>query len=161
MGKKLQLDEIDREIVLQLRKDGRMSNADLARHVSLSAPACLRRVKHLEDSGVIRGYRAVIDPAAFGHALEVFVWVDLDASNREAMLAFEDRVSQMEEGVECHRVFGRPDFFMRVLVRDPADYEDFLTNKLIGVPSVLRVTSTPSLKKIKTEDHGWSEGVLG
>ena len=77
MGKKLQLDEIDREIVLQLRKDGRMPNADLARHVSLSAPACLRRVKHLEDSGVIRGYRAVIDPAAFGHSLEAVSYTHL------------------------------------------------------------------------------------
>lgn len=156
MRKDTSLDEIDHDILLQLSKDGRLSNVELAKRVNLSPPACLRRVKRLEDATIIRGYRAVIDPAALGHSLEVFVWVDIDAGSKNGILAFEDAVSAFDEVVECHRVFGHPDFFMRVLAKDPADYEDFQTSKLIGLPCVLRVTSTLSLKKIKTFESNWT-----
>lgn len=152
MRNDIALDAIDHDILLQLEKDGRLPNVELARRVSLSPAACLRRVKRLEDAMIIRGYRAVIDPVVRGHSLEVFVWVDLDASNKTSLLAFEEAVSKLDEVVECHRVFGHPDIFMRVLVRDPAAYEDFQTTRLIGLPSVLRVTSTLSLKKVKTYD---------
>lgn len=152
MSNEAVMDGIDHDILLQLRKDGRLSNVDLAKRVGLSPPACLRRVKRLEDANIIRGYRAIIDPSALGHSLEVFVWVDIDASDQKELLAFEATVSSFDEVVECHRVFGHPDYFMRVLARDPAAYEDFQTNKLIGLPAVLRVTSTLSLRKVKTFD---------
>jgi DNA-binding Lrp family transcriptional regulator len=150
VSNQIRLDRLDREILFQLRQDGRLSNVELARRVGLTPPPCLRRVKRLEDAGVIAGYRAVVDPAAIGRGLEVFVDVDINANDLKTVREFETTTAGYEEVVELRRMFGHPDYFLRVTVADHAAYEAFLTGKLIGLPGVLHVTSHLTMKTIKT-----------
>ena len=149
MSNYLTLDSVDREILLQLRLDGRLSNVELARRVGLTPPPCLRRVKRLEQAGVIAGYRAVIDPAAVGRGLEVLAEVEVSATDLRSVQAFEATVAGYDEVIEFRRMFGRPDYFIRIAVADHAAYEAFLTGKLIGLPGVLRVESYLTMKTIK------------
>lgn len=100
---------------------------------------------------MIAGYRAVIDPEALGRGLEVLVHVEAVATDRASFEAFESAVAAFEEVTECRRMFGRPDYFMRVAVADHAAYEAFLTGKLSGLPAVLRFDSQLTMKKIKDE----------
>jgi DNA-binding Lrp family transcriptional regulator len=146
-----EIDGIDREILFQLRQDGRLTNVELAKRVGLTPPPCLRRVKRLEDLGVIRGYRAVIDAEASGRALEVLVEVEIAANDLKSFADFEQSLAAFEEVVELHRLFGRPDYFVRVAVANHEVYEIFLTNKLAPLPGVVRITSHLSMKKIKSE----------
>jgi DNA-binding Lrp family transcriptional regulator len=150
MSNQIRLDAIDREILFQLRQDGRLANVDLAQRVGLTPPPCLRRVKRLEEAGVITGYRAVIDPAAVGRGLEVLIEVEVSATDLATVEAFEDTVASYEEVAEFRRMFGRLDYFIRVAVADHAAYEAFLTGKLIGLPGVLRTASHLTMKTIKT-----------
>ena len=149
MSKQIRLDRVDREILFQLQRDGRLSNVELARRVGLTPPPCLRRVKRLEDAGVITGYRAVVDPAAVGRGLEVFLDVDINANDLKTVQEFETTTAGYDEVVELRRMFGHPDYFLRVAVADHAAYEAFLTGKIIGLPGVLHVTSHLTMKKIK------------
>jgi len=149
MSKQIRLDRVDREILFQLQRDGRLSNVELARRVGLTPPPCLRRVKRLEDAGVITGYHAVVDPAAVGRGLEVFLDVDINANDLKTVQAFETTTAGYDEVVELRRMFGHPDYFLRVAVADHAAYEAFLTGKIIGLPGVLHVTSHLTMKKIK------------
>ena len=151
MSNEIRLDSIDREILFQLARNGRLSNVELAQRIGLTPPPCLRRVKRLEDAGVIAGYRAVVDPAALGRALEVFVDVDINANDRKTVEAFETTAAGYDEVVELRRMFGHPDYFLRVAVADHAAYETFVTGKLIGLPGVLHVTSHLTMKKLKTD----------
>lgn len=145
----MSLDALDREILFHLRQDGRLTNVELAKRVGLTPPPCLRRVKRLEEAGVITGYRAVIDPQAMGRGLEVLIDVEVSATDRKTFLDFEDTVASYEEVTEFRRMFGRPDYFIRVAVADHAAYEAFLTGKLTGIPCVLRVESHLTMKTIK------------
>ena len=151
MSKQIRLDRDDREILFQLRRNGRLSNVELARRVGLTPPPCLRRVKRLEDAGVITGYHAVMDPAAVGRALEVFVDVDINANDLKTVQEFETTTAGYDEVVELRRMFGHPDYFLRVAVADADAYEAFLASKLIGLPGVLHVTSHLTMKKIKVD----------
>ena len=152
MSNKTRLDRLDREILFQLHRDGRLSNVELARRVGLTPPPCLRRVKRLEEAGVITGYRAVVDPAAVGRGLEVFVDVDINANDLKTVQAFETTAAGYDEVVELRRMFGHPDYFLRIAVAGHAAYEAFLTGKLIGLPGVLHVTSHITMKKLKADD---------
>ncbi|MCF3122285.1 Lrp/AsnC family transcriptional regulator [Streptomyces arenae] len=149
MSNEIRLDAVDREILFHLRQDGRLTNVELAKRVGLTAPPCLRRVKRLEDAGVISGYRAVIDHGALGRGLEVLIDVEVSANDRKTYLEFEEVVASYEEVVEVRRMFGRPDYFIRAAVADHAAYEAFLTGKLTGLPCVLRVDSHLTMKTIK------------
>jgi DNA-binding Lrp family transcriptional regulator len=149
MSKEIRLDRVDREIIFQLQRDGRLTNVELAKRVGLTPPPCLRRVKRLEDAGVITGYRAVVDPAAVGHGLEVFLDVDINANDLKTVQEFETTAAAYDEVLELRRMFGHPDYFLRIAVADHAAYETFLTGKLIGLPGVLHVTSHLTMKKIK------------
>ncbi|WP_442810389.1 Lrp/AsnC family transcriptional regulator [Streptomyces sp. NBC_01474] len=146
----MHVDPIDREILFHLSQDGRLTNVELAKRVGLTPPPCLRRVKRLEEAGVISGYRAVIDPVALGRGLEVLVDVEVSATDRKTFEEFEETVSSYEEVIEFRRMFGRPDYFIRVAVADHAAYEAFLTGKLSGPPCVLRLESHLTMKNIKT-----------
>ncbi|MGI5347716.1 Lrp/AsnC family transcriptional regulator [Streptomyces sp. CA-250714] len=145
------LDAVDREILFQLRRDGRLANVELAKRVGLTPPPCLRRVKRLEEAGVIVGYRAVIDPEAEGRGLEVLVDVEVGATDQKTIEKFESTVAAYEEVVEFRRMFGRPDYFLRVAVADHAAYDAFVIGKLTGLPGVLRVESHLTMKKIKAD----------
>ncbi|MEU9996639.1 Lrp/AsnC family transcriptional regulator [Streptomyces sp. NPDC050848] len=150
MSNELHLDAVDREILFQLRQDGRLTNVELAKRVGLTPPPCLRRVKRLEEAGVITGYRAAVDAEALGRGLEVLVDVEIYANDRRTVEEFETTVASYEEVTEFRRMYGRPDYFIRVAVAGHAAYEAFLTGKLSGLPAVLRVTSHLTMKQIKT-----------
>nr|WP_275467516.1 Lrp/AsnC family transcriptional regulator [Streptomyces noursei] len=148
----MHLDAIDREILFHLRQGGRLTNVELAKRVGLTPPPCLRRLKRLEEAGVITGYRAVIDPEAVGRGLEVMVDVEVHANDLKTIETLEETLAGYEEVVELRRMFGRPDYFLRVAVADHAAYNAFLTSKLTGLPGILRVESHLTMKKVKTGD---------
>ncbi|GAA1473661.1 Lrp/AsnC family transcriptional regulator [Corynebacterium felinum] len=144
------MDEIDRAILAELQKDGRLSNQDLAALVGLTAAPCLRRVRKLEEMGVIKGYRAIVDQAALDRGFEVIVQADVGKNDGPTIAEFEQRVAAMPEVVELRRMFSRPDYFIRVRVRDSEHYEEWLTKGLLGNPGVARVDSRMTMKVIKS-----------
>ncbi|MFB7666305.1 Lrp/AsnC family transcriptional regulator [Kitasatospora sp. NPDC056138] len=152
MSNEFILDAIDRDILFHLRQDGRLTNVELAKRVGLTPPPCLRRLKRLEEAGVIAGYRAVINPEAVGRGLEVMVDVEVYANDLKTIETLERTLASYEEVVELRRMFGRPDYFLRVAVADHAAYSTFLTSKLTGLPGILRVESHLTMKKVKTGD---------
>jgi Lrp/AsnC family leucine-responsive transcriptional regulator len=143
------MDELDHAILNYLQADGRLSNVDLAERVRLSPSPCLRRVRALEQSGVIRGYHADIDPAAVGRGFEVTVHVELAMKDRVTVEAFEAGIAALEEVVECRRMFGLPDYVVLVAVADPEAYETFYMNKLGELPGLARVNSQFTMKVVK------------
>jgi Lrp/AsnC family leucine-responsive transcriptional regulator len=143
------VDPIDRAILSQLQSDGRLSNVELAERVRLSPSATLRRVRALETGGVIAGYHAVIDPKAVGRGYEVTVHATLMLRNRETIEAFEAALVPLEEVVEAQRMFGDPDYLIRVAVADADAYEHFLINTFADLPGLARMTSQFSMKTLK------------
>jgi Lrp/AsnC family leucine-responsive transcriptional regulator len=143
------MDKIDREILRHLQEEGRMSNLDLARTVGLSPTPTLRRVRQLERSGAIRGYRAIIDPEAVQRSFQVLVWVDLVQGTREIIEAFESALLDIPDVIEAQRLFGEPDYLLRVAVRDSAEYEHLYTNRLAALPGVRKARSQIGMKTIR------------
>jgi DNA-binding Lrp family transcriptional regulator len=143
------MDALDRAILRHLQEDGRLTNVELAERVRLSPSPCLRRVRALEAAGVIRGYHADIDPAAVGRAFEVTVHIELAFKDRATVEAFEAGVATLDEVVECRRMFGVPDYVMRVAVADQSEYESFYMNRLAELPGFARVNSQFTMKLVK------------
>ena len=144
------MDRLDRAILSHLERDGRLSNAELAERVSLSPSATLRRVRNLERTGVITGYRAEIDPKAIGRGFEITVHVTLIMRNRRTIETFEAAVVELDEVIECRRMYGEPDYLMRVAVEDAEAYEQFLINVLADLPGLARMTSQFPMKTVKS-----------
>ena len=145
------LDAIDRRIVQALAADGRLTNLDLATRVGLSPSACLRRVQELERSGTIRGYRAVIDPAARGGGFLAYVTVGLATHTKAAQGRFEAAVASAPEVRECHNVTGGIEYLLRVEVRDLAAYKYFHTEVLGVIPGLASITSYIVMDSTKDE----------
>jgi DNA-binding Lrp family transcriptional regulator len=143
------MDAIDRAIIAELERDGRLTNVELAQRVGLTTGPCLRRVQRLEADGVIRGYRAVIDAAAVGRSVEVLVDISLEAQDADTVERFERTLTEAEEVVELRRLFGSPDYFMRVAVADLAAYETFLSRRVMTIPRIKGVTSRFTMKNLK------------
>ena len=144
------MDQLDRAILSQLQSEGRLANIELADRVGLSPSPCLRRVRNLEGSGVILGYRAVIDPAAVDRGFQVLLHLTMEVKDREAtMEAFEARVAEIDEIIECRRMFGDPDYLLWVAVADLEAYESLYMTKLVGLPGVARTVSQLTMKTIK------------
>lgn len=143
------MDQIDRAILNHLQEDGRLTNVELAERVRLSPSPCLRRVRTLEAEGMIQGYRAVLDPAQLGRGFQVFVAVELIRTDHDTILAFEEAVAQVTDVIECHSMFGRPDYILRVAVNDIAAYEALVRHTLSSLPGVGQMTSQIALKAIK------------
>ena len=143
------MDELDRAIVELLQQEGRLSNQDLATRVGLTPAPCLRRVRRLEAEGVITGYSAVVDPTALGRGFEVIIHADLVAKDLATVEAFEERVAAMKEVAELRRMFGIPDYLLRVQVADLPAYERWLTTQLMGDPAIARVDSRITMKLLK------------
>jgi Lrp/AsnC family transcriptional regulator, leucine-responsive regulatory protein len=144
-------DLIDRNILQALTLDGRISNVDLAAKVGLSASACLRRVQELERSGVILGYRAVLNPEALGSGFLVYVGVGLSRHTREEQKSFEAAMAAAPQVRECHNVSGTIEYFLRVEVRDIASYKQFHTEVLGALPQVGTIISYIVLESTKDE----------
>jgi DNA-binding Lrp family transcriptional regulator len=141
------IDAIDRSILKKLQENGRLSNVQLAAEVGLSESACLRRVKLLEDSGVIDRYVMLINPSTLGKPDTVFVRVTLDGQQREKLSAFESEISRVAEVMECYLMAGDFDYLLRVITRDNTDYVR-VHNKLTSLPGVMRVQSSFALKTV-------------
>ncbi|MGK5639174.1 Lrp/AsnC family transcriptional regulator [Streptomyces sp. URMC 126] len=152
MSNGYRLDDLDRDILFHLQRDGRLTNVELARRVGLTPPPCLRRVRRLEEAGIITGYRARVNHEAAGRGLEVLVSIEVSVSDLKTLEGLESTIAAYEEVVEFRRTFGTPDYHLRVLVADYAAYETFQTQKIIGIPGVARVISQPTMKKIKVID---------
>ena len=146
------MDAIDRQIIAELRRDGRLSNVELADRVGLSPAPCLRRVRRLESDGVIRGYSARIDPAAVGRGFEVLVNVDLTSKDRATFEAFESAVAALDEVTEIRRMFGLPDYILRVATESIESYETFISTKLGDAPGLAKLDSHITMKLIKSPD---------
>ena len=142
------LDAIDRRILAVRQDNARMSNAELAREVGLSASPCLRRVRALEESGVIRRYVSLLDQAAVGLPVSVFVNVTLERQIETALETFEEAARQRPEVVECYLMTGGSDYLLRVVVSDLAAYERFLKDHLTRIPGVRSIQSSFALKQV-------------
>lgn len=149
---KHQIDTLDRKILTALQQDGRLSNVQLAEKVGLSESACLRRVKLLEKSGIIDRYVMLIDQAAIGKPMTVFVRVTLEGQQREKLQQFEAEIGQVKDVLECYLMSGDSDYLLQIIVRDNEDYMR-IHNRLTSLPGVLRVQSSFALRTVirKTE----------
>jgi DNA-binding Lrp family transcriptional regulator len=143
------LDDRDRAILRALMADGRLSNVELAEKVHLSPSACLRRVKMLEESGLIQGYVMLLDPVAAGLAGAAYVSVTLEQQGRATLDRFEQDVRRHPEIIECYLLAGAADYLLRVAFRDARDFERIHTDILTQLPGVSRVQSTLALRTVK------------
>ncbi|MCF8199794.1 MAG: Lrp/AsnC family transcriptional regulator [Sulfuritalea sp.] len=145
------LDRMDRRILEVLQREGRITNAELAERVSLSASPCLRRVKALEEAGVIRGYAAQLDPASLGLGLTAFVTISLEKRGGNVPgNALAAAVAVWQEVLECHALTGEMDYLLRVAVTDLAHYSRFVLDKLLKLDGVLNIKSSFVLQEVKT-----------
>ena len=142
------LDKLDRNILRLLQADGRLSNADLAQQVGLSASACFRRVQRLEADGVIEGYIAVLDGEAIGRPTTVFIEVTLDSQGGAALDAFERAVQACPDILECHLMSGDADYLLRVAVADTRDYERVHRQHVAAFPHVARIRTAFALRPV-------------
>src|SRR3979490_804188 len=139
---RMKLDRYDRAIVRALQLDGRITNSQLAESVNLSESACLRRVRALEESGLIEGYTALIDQQKAGYPVNVFVSITLDRQSQSGLEAFETAVRKVPEVMECYLMTGEHDYLLRLVVADLADFERIHNQHLTRLPSVARVHSS-------------------
>jgi len=145
LAEAFEMDAIDRRILAELQADGRMTNVELARRAGISAPPCLRRVRRLEEAGVIRGYHANTDPQKLDWEIVFFAIVGLDSQKEVVLTAFEQFVGGWPEVRECHMIRGGGDFLLRLVARDTA-HENQLTQRLTGAPSVTRVQTLQTIR---------------
>ncbi|WP_375248359.1 Lrp/AsnC family transcriptional regulator [Sphingomonas sp.] len=145
------LDRIDREILSLLQQDGRMTNVELADRVGLTAPPCLRRVRALEQAGVIRGYHAQCDAAQLGFPITVFAMVSLRSQAEHDLEAFEQHVAAIPEVRECHMLNGEIDFVLKIVAADLESFQRILTTKLTPAPNVASVKSSFTVRTSKAQ----------
>jgi DNA-binding Lrp family transcriptional regulator len=143
------LDARDRTILRLLQENGRITNAELAERVHLSASACLRRVKQLEESGLIKGYAMLLDEKTAGFPGTAYVSVTLDQQGRASLDRFEKAIMQFEEVLECYLLAGNHDYLVKVAYKDSADFERIHSEIITQLPGVTRVNSTMTLRTIK------------
>ena len=139
------LDQIDRRILAELQEDGRMTNVELARRAGISAPPCLRRVRRLEEAGIIRGYHADSDAQKLGWEITFFAVVGLESQKETVLAGFEAEVAAWPEVRECHMIRGGGDFLLRLVARDTA-HENQLTQRLTGAAAVSRVQTLQTIR---------------
>ena len=148
---RIKLDKIDRKILDNLQKDGRMSNVDLAKEAGISAPPCLRRVRALEDAGLIKSYHARVDNKALGYGVTIFAKVKLESHADTDLSAFEAACAGWDCVRECWMLTGDTDFLLKIVARDWDDYQQFLTSPLTASPNVSSVKSSLSIRASKEE----------
>lgn len=142
------LDAIDIAVVNTLQRDGRMTNAELGDRVGLSPSAALRRVRRLEEVGVIARYVALVDPAAIGRTVSVFVEVSLDSQAEELLDEFEAAIRAAPEVMSCHLMAGDADYLVHVVCVDVADYERIHRQHLASLPHVSRLRSSFAIREV-------------
>lgn len=146
---RIKLDRIDRRILSDLQENGRMTNVDLAKRAGISAPPCLRRVRNLEDMGLIKSYHAKVDTHAMGYPVTVFTQVKLVSLADGDLKRFEDQVQAWPMVREAYMMTGDNDFLLKIVARDWDDYQGFLTQHLVNNPNISGVKSSLSVKMSK------------
>jgi Lrp/AsnC family transcriptional regulator, leucine-responsive regulatory protein len=141
-------DRTDRAILATLQRDGRIANVDLAEAVSLSPSACLRRVKALEASGIIEGYRAEIGRSRAGLGLTAFIGVRVESHSRATADEIERALTSIPAVVGCYLVTGSDDYMVEIAARDMADYEDLLLDRILAIPAVVAAHSTFAIRTV-------------
>lgn len=142
------MDAVDRKILAELQADGRVTLTDLAERVQLSVSPTHRRLRELETSGAILGYRAVVDPTALGLAFEALVFVTILQSDRDTILGFEAAVAKVPNVILAQRLFGDPDYILRVVTTDLAAFAQLEDDVLSTLPGVQRLNSTLVMKNV-------------
>jgi DNA-binding Lrp family transcriptional regulator len=142
------VDSIDRKILAELQRDGRLTITDLAARVGLSVSPCHRRLRELERSGTITGYRALVDAAALGLTFEALLFVTMRQEDRDTLLGFEAAVAEIPNVVQAQRLFGDPDYLLRIVTADLAAYQALQDEHLAALPGVGRMTSTLVMKQV-------------
>jgi Lrp/AsnC family leucine-responsive transcriptional regulator len=143
------LDSIDRKILKSLQADGRISNVDLSARIHLSAPQCFRRVRSLEERGVLRGYRAEVDPEALGFGVTAYVSVSIGGDDFGRVREIEAEIRAFPQILECFSVSGEDDYLLKVVSHDLKGLSNFLTDHLMQVPGIDDVRSMICLEEIK------------
>ena len=145
----MKFDAIDIRILRELQQDGSLSNVELARRVHLSPSPCLARVKALEAAGVIGRYVALANPRALGLDLNVFINISLKEQSKQALAAFEERIAEHEEVMECYLMTGDSDYLIRVAVADIAALERFILDQLTPIPGIEKIRTSFTLKQVR------------
>ncbi|NLS09425.1 Lrp/AsnC family transcriptional regulator [Nesterenkonia sp. MY13] len=149
MSNDLKIDDLDRAIIAELEEDARLSNTELARRVGLTPAPCLRRVQRLEAAGVIAGYHASVSPKVVGRDFEVIAAIDIAVNNSVTIEDFEKAAVAVPEVTELRRMFGQPDYFLRVQVADGEHYESLVIGTLSQLPAVSRILSHQTMRRLK------------
>ncbi len=144
----MKLDRLDRRILKTLQDDGRIANAELAEKIGLSASACLRRVKALEESGVIERYVALLNQKKISRRMDIFVEISLISQANEVLSAFEKAVERSSEIMECYLMAGDADYMLRIAAADPSDFERIHRDHLARLPGVSRMKSSFAIRTI-------------
>ena len=145
------LDPTDWRILSELQHDGRMTNIELARRVGISAPPCLRRVRALEEAGIIEGYRCLINAKKVGFELTAFAMLGLASQAEADLLAFEQRVRNWPIVRECHMLSGETDFILKCIAPDLSSFQDFIIHELTAAPNVDSVKTSLAIRRSKNE----------
>ncbi|MFA6218390.1 MAG: Lrp/AsnC family transcriptional regulator [Erythrobacter sp.] len=145
------LDEIDRKLLAELQAEGRITNVELATRVGLTAPPCLRRVRALEDEGVIRGYHAELEAGKLGFSITVFAMVSLKSQAEDSLREFEAAMKDLPEVREVHMLNGEIDFILKIVARDLQTFQEFLTSKLTPAPNVASVKTSLTIRTSKND----------
>ncbi|MBZ4015056.1 Lrp/AsnC family transcriptional regulator [Streptomyces purpurogeneiscleroticus] len=145
------MDDMDRKILSELQEDGRLTLTELAGRVGLSLSPCHRRLRELERSGAIRGYRAVVDAEAVGLKFEALVFVTMRQEDRSTVSAFEEAVADIPQVLQAQRLFGDPDYLLRIVSADLPAFQRLYDEKLATLPGVQRLSSTLVMKHVVHE----------
>lgn len=145
------LDRIDKKILTELQRNGRISNVELSKRVGLSATPCLERVKRLEGQGIISGYKAVLDAEAVGASLLVFVEITLEKTAQDVFSEFSKSVTTFDEIIECHLVSGAFDYLLKTRVKNMASYRKLLGDTLLKLPSVSASRTYVVMEEVKSD----------
>ncbi len=145
------LDPIDRKILSELQADGRMTNVELAKRVGISAPPCLRRVRALEEAGLIRGYHAEVNDRELGFEVQVFAMVGLESQAEAELSSFEEKCRSWPLVRECHMLNGEVDFILKCVAPDLSTFQSFLTSQLLTTPNVASVKTSLVIRGAKDE----------
>nr|WP_200844077.1 Lrp/AsnC family transcriptional regulator [Pantoea sp. 18069] len=145
----MELDAIDLRILAELQRDGSLSNVELARRIHLSPSPCLARVKALEANQVISRYVALVNPAALGLGLSVFISISLKTQDKKALAEFEQRIAEHDQVMECYLMTGDSDYLIRVAVTDIGALERFILDQLTPIPGIEKIRSSFALKQVR------------
>jgi len=148
-AKYMNMDAIDKKIISELQRDGRLSNQDLAALVGLSPSPCLRRVRRLEQAGILAGYTALVDPEKLGLPINVFVNIRMEKPDPELIKSFERAIKKIDEVIECYLMTGSRDYLLHVVSEDLKSYENLVRERLAAIPGVLSLESSFAFGRVK------------